>query len=100
MAISPPPPLPQYSIQRKTTGLRISYYVKENFHQEFTGSLRRLERQIEEEYIRLVFKRLSHEIEEEYVRLVFKRLSHEIEEEYVRLVFKRLSHEIEEEYIS
>jgi hypothetical protein len=32
--------------------MRISYYVKENFHQEFTGSLRRLERQIEEEYMK------------------------------------------------
>ncbi len=42
----------QYSIQRKTTHMRISYYVKENFHQEFTGSLRRLERQIEEEYMK------------------------------------------------
>jgi len=31
--------------------MRISYYVKESFHSEFTGSLRKLERQIEEEYI-------------------------------------------------
>ena len=31
--------------------MRMSYYVKESFHSEFTGSLRKLERQIEEEYI-------------------------------------------------
>lgn len=51
----------KYSIQRKTTGLRISYYVKENFHQEFTGSLRRLERQIEEEYISHLRNKCFHE---------------------------------------
>jgi len=44
-------PTHKYNIQRKTTNMRISYYVKENFHSEFTGSLRKLERQIEEEYI-------------------------------------------------
>jgi len=44
-------PTHKYNIQRKTSNMRISYYVKENFHSEFTGSLRKLERQIEEEYI-------------------------------------------------
>lgn len=44
-------PTHKYNIQRKTTNMKISYYVKENFHSEFTGSLRKLERQIEEEYI-------------------------------------------------
>jgi len=44
-------PTHKYNIQRKTTNMRISYYVKESFHSEFTGSLRKLERQIEEEYI-------------------------------------------------
>ena len=44
-------PTHKYNIQRKTTNMRISYYVKENFHSEFTGSLRTLDRQIEEEYI-------------------------------------------------
>jgi len=44
-------PTHKYNIQRKTNNMKISYYVKENFHSEFTGSLRKLERQIEEEYI-------------------------------------------------
>jgi len=44
-------PTHKFNIQRKTANMRISYYVKENFHSEFTGSLRKLERQIEEEYI-------------------------------------------------
>lgn len=44
-------PTHKYNIQRKTSNMRISYYVKESFHSEFTGSLRKLERQIEEEYI-------------------------------------------------
>jgi len=44
-------PTHKYNIQRKTTNMKISFYVKENFHSEFTGSLRKLERQIEEEYI-------------------------------------------------
>merc|ERR1711915_248461 len=41
-------PTHKYNIQRKTSNMRISYYVKESFHSEFTGSLRKLERQIEE----------------------------------------------------
>jgi len=44
-------PTHKFNIQRKTSNMRISYYVKENFHSEFTGSLRKLERQIEDEYI-------------------------------------------------
>merc|ERR1719210_783476 len=44
-------PTHKYSIQRRTTNLKISYYVKDSFSSEFTGSLRKLERQIEEEYI-------------------------------------------------
>jgi len=44
-------PTHKYNIQRKTSNMRISYYVKESFHSEFTGNLRKLERQIEEEYI-------------------------------------------------
>jgi len=41
----------KYSVQRTTNNLRISYYVKDNFHQEFHGSLRRLEKQIEDDYL-------------------------------------------------
>merc|ERR1711915_1126691 len=44
-------PIHEYNIQRKTSNMRISYYFKESFHSEFTGSLRKLERQIEEESI-------------------------------------------------
>jgi len=41
----------KYSVQRRTSHLKISYFVKDTFHQEFTGSLRRLERQIEDDYV-------------------------------------------------
>jgi len=41
----------KYSVQRRTSNLRVNYYVKESFHQEFTGSLRRLEKSIEDDYL-------------------------------------------------
>lgn len=41
----------KYSVQRRSTNLRISYYVKESFHQDFTGSLRKLDKQIEDDYL-------------------------------------------------
>jgi len=41
----------KYNVQRRTSNIKISYYVKETFIQEYTGSLRRLERQIEDDYI-------------------------------------------------
>jgi len=41
----------KYSVQRTTSNLRISYFVKDSFHQEFHGSLRRLEKQIEDDYL-------------------------------------------------
>lgn len=44
-------PSKKYSIQRTTTNLRVPYYVKETFHKEFSGSLRRLEAGIEEDYL-------------------------------------------------
>jgi len=44
-------PSHKYNIQRKTTNLKISYYVKESFSTDFTGSLRKLEREIEDVYI-------------------------------------------------
>ncbi|CAL1675949.1 unnamed protein product [Lasius platythorax] len=40
----------KYSVARTTQGSQITYYVKENFHSEYQGSLRRLEISIEEEY--------------------------------------------------
>lgn len=41
----------KYSIQRTTQDLKVPYYVKENFHSEYQGSLRRLEISVEEEYM-------------------------------------------------
>lgn len=31
--------------------MKVPYYVKENFHSEYQGSLRRLEISVEEEYV-------------------------------------------------
>lgn len=41
----------KYPVQRKTLNLKVQYFVKENFHTEYQGSLRRLEISVEEEYI-------------------------------------------------
>ncbi|XP_012285923.1 dnaJ homolog subfamily B member 12 [Orussus abietinus] len=41
----------KYSVPRTTQGLKVPYYVKENFHSEYQGSLRRLEISVEEEYV-------------------------------------------------
>lgn len=41
----------KYSVARKTQRLNVPYYVKENFHTEYQGSLRRLEMSVEEEYL-------------------------------------------------
>jgi len=44
-------PSAKYSVRRTTSNLKIPYHVKESFRTEFTGSLRRLESSIEEEYL-------------------------------------------------
>lgn len=41
----------KYSIHRETNTFKVSYYVKENFHTEYQGSLGRLEASVEEEHI-------------------------------------------------
>lgn len=41
----------KYSVSRTTQGLKVPYYVKENFHTEYQGSLRRLEISVEDEYL-------------------------------------------------
>ncbi|XP_043249047.1 dnaJ homolog subfamily B member 12 [Colletes gigas] len=41
----------KYSLMRTTQGLKVPYYVKENFHTEYQGSLRRLEISVEEDYL-------------------------------------------------
>lgn len=38
-------------IERRTVSLNIPYYVKDNFHSEYQGSLGRLEASVEEEYL-------------------------------------------------
>ncbi|XP_030767737.1 dnaJ homolog subfamily B member 12 [Sitophilus oryzae] len=41
----------KYPIMRRTQNLQIPYYVKENFHTEYQGSVKRLELSVEEEYV-------------------------------------------------
>ncbi|XP_049883141.1 dnaJ homolog subfamily B member 12 isoform X2 [Pectinophora gossypiella] len=44
-------PTAKHPVPRETNNLKVPYYVKENFHTDYQGSLRRLEMAIEEEYI-------------------------------------------------
>lgn len=41
----------KYHVRRTTNNLHIPYFVKDSFKTDFTGSLRKLESQIEEEYL-------------------------------------------------
>ena len=41
----------KYSAERKTNHLHIPYYVKQDFRSNFAGDLRRMERQVEEEFV-------------------------------------------------
>ncbi|EDS39752.1 conserved hypothetical protein [Culex quinquefasciatus] len=41
----------KFSVARKTNQLKIPYYVKDNFHSEYQGSVGRLEASVEEEYL-------------------------------------------------
>ncbi|XP_035217586.1 dnaJ homolog subfamily B member 14-like [Stegodyphus dumicola] len=41
----------KYSIERKTSNLKVPYFVKENFATDYQGSIRKLEAQVEEEFI-------------------------------------------------
>jgi len=41
----------KYNVQRFTSNMKVNYFVKDTFHQDFTGSLRRLEKQVEDEYV-------------------------------------------------
>lgn len=41
----------KYTIARKTNALKIPYYVKDNFHTEYQGSVGRLDTSVEEEYL-------------------------------------------------
>ena len=44
-------PTHKYNIQRRTTNLKVSYYVKDSFSADFTGSLKKLEREVEDVYV-------------------------------------------------
>jgi DnaJ homolog subfamily B member 12 len=41
----------KFPVARKTMNFKIPYYVKDNFHTEYQGSLRRLEASVEEDYV-------------------------------------------------
>ncbi|XP_060520570.1 dnaJ homolog subfamily B member 12 isoform X2 [Cylas formicarius] len=41
----------KYPIMRRTQNMQIPYYVKENFHSEYQGSVKRLEMSVEEDYV-------------------------------------------------
>lgn len=41
----------KYSVERRTNNLKVPYFVKENFHIEYQGSLTRLDASVEEEYL-------------------------------------------------
>lgn len=41
----------KYPIMRRSHNLQVPYYVKENFHTEYQGSVKRLELSVEEEYV-------------------------------------------------
>lgn len=41
----------KYSVPRVTNNMKVTYYVKDNFHSEYSGSVGRLEATVEEEYV-------------------------------------------------
>lgn len=43
--------LSKYSVKRETNGLKIPYYVKDNFYSEYQGSVARLEESVEEDFV-------------------------------------------------
>lgn len=44
----------KYPVEKHTTTLRVPYYVKENFNDYYDGNVRRLEANIEEEYVSML----------------------------------------------
>ncbi|KAG0727033.1 DnaJ subfamily B member 14 [Chionoecetes opilio] len=44
-------PTSKYSVQRSTTNLGVSYYVKPDFSTDYQGSIRRLEQHVEEDFV-------------------------------------------------
>ncbi|XP_058129714.1 dnaJ homolog subfamily B member 14-like [Anopheles ziemanni] len=51
----------KYSVERHTLNLKIPYYVKNNFLNEYQGSLGRLEYSVEEEYVTYMKRTCSNE---------------------------------------
>jgi len=47
-------PSAKYNVKRVTSNLRIPYYVKDSFSSDFSGSLRKLESSIEEDYLNVL----------------------------------------------
>ena len=41
----------KYPFERKTSNLGVQYYVKQDFHDKYKGSINKLEREVENEYI-------------------------------------------------
>lgn len=41
----------KYSVQRSTSHLGVSYYVKPDFSSDYQGSIRRLEQHVEEDFV-------------------------------------------------
>jgi len=41
----------KYLYERKTTHIEVPYFVRENFERDYKGSIRRIEAQVEEEYV-------------------------------------------------
>ncbi|KAG8242679.1 DnaJ (Hsp40), sub B, member 12 [Homalodisca vitripennis] len=65
---------PKFPVIRNTMNLRVPYYVKETFHNEYQGSLRRLEASVEEEYV----TNLRHACyrEKNYIQTIATREQH------------------------
>jgi len=47
-------PTAKYNVKRVTSNLRIPYYVKDSFSSDFSGSLRKLESSIEDDYLNVL----------------------------------------------
>ncbi|KAH8242257.1 hypothetical protein KR038_000105 [Drosophila bunnanda] len=54
-------PSHKYSVKRETNGLKIPYYVKDNFYSEYQGSVARLEESVEEDFVNFLKQSCSRE---------------------------------------
>ena len=44
-------PTHKYNISRRTPNMKISYYVKDGFSSDFTGNMKKLEREVEDAWV-------------------------------------------------